>query len=124
MGEFGLLQKKAAELDGSEVAGGWLKIDANVQSRSPAPGGFGGRGGGRGGGRSFDGGRGGGGRFGGRGGGRSFDGGRGGGAHYSSSYVSPSLFSPSFYFPVALSPLLGLNLATHRSILSPTLKLA
>lgn len=83
-------KNKAAELDGQEAAGGWLKVDVNSSS---TPGGAGGRGGGRGGG--FGGGRGGG-RFdsGGRGGGRGrgrfdgggrgrgggrFDGGRGGG---------------------------------------------
>ncbi len=66
----------AAELDGTEGAGGYLKVDVNVAPRTPGGGG-GGRGGGRfdGGGRGF--GRGGGRGFG-RGGGRGgFDGGRG-----------------------------------------------
>ncbi|BDA49158.1 Nucleolin 2 [Coccomyxa sp. Obi] len=90
-------KKASAKLDGSEAAGGWLKIDLNTQPRTPGGGGggfgggrgggrggFGGRGGGRGGGGRFGdsggrggrGGRGGGGRFGGRGGGRD-GGGRG-----------------------------------------------
>ena len=70
--EFGDASQKnaAAELDGAEAAGGWLKVDVNSQS---TPGGGGGRGGGFSGGRG--GGRDGGGRFG--GGGR-FSGGRGG----------------------------------------------
>jgi len=69
--EFASAEGKAAaiELDGAEVAGGWLKVDANV--------GGGGGGGGRGGGGGFGGGRGGGGGFGGRGGGRGFGGGGG-----------------------------------------------
>lgn len=54
---FASLQEKAAELDGAEVAGGWLKVDLNPGSRTPGSGGRGGRGGGR-----FDGGRGRGGR--------------------------------------------------------------
>lgn len=75
-----LLQKASAELDGTEAAGGYLKIDLNTQPRTPGGGG-GGFGGGRGGGRGSFGGRGGGrggGRFNGGGdfGGR---GGRGGG---------------------------------------------
>ena len=62
------MQNKAGEYDGTEAAGGYLKVDLN-------PGGGGGRGGGRGdrGGGRFGGGRGGGRGFGGR------DGGRGGG---------------------------------------------
>ena len=90
--QFGSADEKnaAAEMDGQEAAGGWLKVDVNSQS-TPASGGRGGFGGGgrgggrfdsggRGGGRGFGGGRGGG-RFdsGGRGGGRGFGGGRGGG---------------------------------------------
>lgn len=91
---------KAAEYDGSEACGGYLKVDVNVAPRTPGGfdggrgggrGGFGGRGGGRGGfgGRGGrDGGRGGRGGFGrggrdggrgGRGGGRGGFGGRGGG---------------------------------------------
>ncbi|KAI8471218.1 MAG: hypothetical protein J3K34DRAFT_237619, partial [Monoraphidium minutum] len=58
--EFGdaAAKAKAAELDGSEACGGYLKVDVNVAPRTPGGGGggFGGRGGGRG--------------FGGRGGGR------------------------------------------------------
>ena len=83
---FTCLQEKSAELDGQEVAGGWLKVDLNPGSRTP---GGGGRGGGRGGGGRFGGrgdfggrgrGRGGRGDFGGRGRGRGGrDGGRGGG---------------------------------------------
>lgn len=73
----GVLQNAAGEYDGTEAAGGYLKVDVNPGSRSA--GGGGGRGGGRGG---FGGGRGGGRGFGGgRGGGRGFggrDGGRGG----------------------------------------------
>ena len=67
--EFASPEGKAAaiELDGAEVAGGWLKVDANV--------GGGGGGGGRGGGGGFGAPRGGG--FGGRGGGRGFGGGGG-----------------------------------------------
>jgi nucleolin len=75
---------KAAEYDGSEACGGYLKVDVNVAPRTPGGGGrFGGDGGrgggfgGRGGGRGGFGGRGGGG-FGGRGGGRGGFGGRGG----------------------------------------------
>lgn len=66
--EFASPEGKAAaiELDGAEVAGGWLKVDANVG---------GGGGGGRGGGGGFGAPRGGG--FGGRGGGRGFGGGGG-----------------------------------------------
>ncbi len=76
----------AGELDGTEAAGGYLKVDVNVAPRTPNTGGggfggggrgggFGGRGGGRGGFGGRDGGRGGrGGGFGGRGG---RDGGRG-----------------------------------------------
>lgn len=63
--EFGSAEakEKAAEYNGSEAAGGYLKVDVNVQPRTPgSAGGFGGRGGGFGGG-----GRGG---FGGRGGDR------------------------------------------------------
>lgn len=72
--EFGSKQAKeaAAELDGSEVAGGYLKVDVNVQARTPGSGG--GRGGFSGGRGGFDGGRGRGGR-----GGRFDGGGRGGG---------------------------------------------
>jgi nucleolin len=67
--EFGSAdaKDKAGELNGSEAAGGYLKVDVNVAPRTP--GGGGGFGGGRGGGF---GGRGGGG-FGGRGGGRGGD---------------------------------------------------
>ena len=81
--EFGSAEAKAkaGDLDGTEAAGGYLKVDLNVQPRQPNSGGFSGgggfgsgRGGGRGGGRGFGGDRGG---FGGRGGGRGF-GGRGG----------------------------------------------
>jgi nucleolin len=81
--EFASAEGKAAagELDGTEAAGGYLKVDLNVAPRDPpgGSGGFGGRGGGRGGfgGRGDRGGRGGG--FGGRGGGRGGFGGRGGG---------------------------------------------
>ena len=66
--EFASPEGKAAaiELDGAEVAGGWLKVDANVG---------GGGGGGRGGGGGFGAPRGGG--FGGRCGGRGFGGGGG-----------------------------------------------
>jgi nucleolin len=64
---------KAAELDGTEAAGGYLKIDLNVGGGGTPGSGRGGRGGGRGG----FGGRGGG--FGGRGGGRGGFGGRDGG---------------------------------------------
>jgi nucleolin len=77
-------KQEAASMDGAEVAGGWLKVDANPGARPPAGGGGGGfGGGGRGGGRGggFGGGGRGGGGFGGRGGGRGFggrDGGRGG----------------------------------------------
>jgi len=74
-------QTAATELDGTEAAGGYLKVDPNVGGGG-GRGGGGSRGGGFGGGGRFGGGRGGrgGGRFdgGGRGGGRSF-GGRGGG---------------------------------------------
>ena len=66
--EFASVEEKnaAAELDGQEAAGGWLKVDLNPGT--PSSGGRGGRDGGRFGGRG--GGRGGrdGGRFGGRGG--------------------------------------------------------
>ena len=71
--EFASPEGKAAaiELDGAEVAGGWLKVDPNV-------GGGGGGGGGRGGGGGgFGGGGRGGGFGGGRGGGRGFGGGGG-----------------------------------------------
>jgi nucleolin len=88
--EFGSAEakQKAGDLDGAEAAGGYLKVDLNVQPRQPnsGGGGFGGRGGGRGGrgDRGGFGGRGGGrggfgGGFGGRGGGRGGFGGRGGG---------------------------------------------
>lgn len=82
---------KAAEYDGSEACGGYLKVDVNVAPRTPGGGGrfgndggrgggrFGGRGGGRGGFGGRDGGRGGRGGFGGRGGGRGGFGGRDGG---------------------------------------------
>jgi nucleolin len=78
--EFASAEGKAAagELDGTEAAGGYLKVDLNVAPRDPPSGG--GFGGGRGGGRGDRGGRGGrGGGFGGRGGGRGGFGGRGGG---------------------------------------------
>jgi nucleolin len=71
--EFGSAdaKDKAGELNGSEAAGGYLKVDVNVAPRTP--GGGGGFGGGFGGGRGGGfGGRGGGG-FGGRGGGRGGD---------------------------------------------------
>lgn len=75
-------KNKAAELNGTEVAGGELYVDGNVKPRTPredfGSGGRGGRGGFRGGRGGRDGGRGGrgfGGRDGGRGG---FRGGRGG----------------------------------------------
>lgn len=85
--EFGNEGEKTAalEADGSEAAGGYLKVDANTGGgggRGGGRGGFGGRGGGRGFGGGRGGGRGFGGRDGGRGGGRGFggrDGGRGGG---------------------------------------------
>jgi nucleolin len=87
--EFASADEKnaAAALDGSEAAGGWLKVDPNP---GPPGGGAGGRGGGfggRGGGRFDRGGGRGGGRFdrgGGRGGGGRFDrgGGRGGGGRF------------------------------------------
>jgi nucleolin len=52
---------KAAELDGSEAAGGWLKVDTNPggggASSGGRGGGFGGRSGGRGGGRFDSGGK-------------------------------------------------------------------
>lgn len=76
--QFGSESEKnaAAELDGQEAAGGWLKVDVNSSS-TPGSGFGGGRGGG-GGGRFSGGGRFGGGRDGGRGrGGRGRDGGRG-----------------------------------------------
>ena len=70
------VQAAAAELDGTEAAGGYLKVDLNLGGgggRGGGRGGRGDRGGGRGfGGRGFDGGRGGG--RGGRGGGRDFGG--------------------------------------------------
>jgi len=78
--EFGNVEEKnsAVELDGQEVAGGWLKVDPNPGTPSSGGRGRGGRSGGRGrGGR--DSGRGGGRGFG-RGGGRGGrDSGRGGG---------------------------------------------
>ena len=60
------MQNKAGEYDGTEAAGGYLKVDLNPSSGGGRGGG--GRGGGRGGG--FGGGRGGGRGFGGRDGGR------------------------------------------------------
>ena len=88
--ELCFLQKASAELDGSEAAGGWLKIDLNTQPRTPGGGG-GGFGGGRGGGRGGFGGRGGGrGGFG--GGGRFGDsGGRGGGRGGVSPYYGATV---------------------------------
>lgn len=58
------MQNKAGEFDGTEAAGGYLKVDLNPSSGGGRGGGRGGRGGG------FGGGRGGGRGFGGRDGGR------------------------------------------------------